>query len=161
MKLIPLLCVVCTAAFGADREFTDVVRTISDEFHARPVHVPLLGLVNAVTYVVRPAGAKHIDLATFENLNSRDRDGRNLPEAIRNAVGRSWKPFVQSRSSRRGSEEDVFIYMREQGRDWKLLVITVERSEATVVQLLLNPSALQRWIASPLESARHHYDDGN
>jgi hypothetical protein len=143
------------AAQAADREFTEVVRVISDEFHTHPTSIPLFGLVNVFTAAIRPAGTRHIDLAVFEHLSDHDRQGRNLSEAILNAVGRSWKPFVQVRSRRNGHEETVLVYMRQQGSEWKLLVTAVERDEATVVQLLLNADALARWMASPEHCARH------
>lgn len=143
------------SAQAADREFTEVVRVISDEFHTRPTSIPFFGLVNVFTAAVRPAGTRHIDLAVFEHLGNRDREGRNLTESILNAVGRSWKPFVQVRSRRNGHEETVLVYMRQQGSEWKLLVTAVEHDEATVVQLLLNADALARWMASPERCARH------
>jgi hypothetical protein len=160
MKSLPVAfiasCLLTAAsAQAADREFTEVVRVISDEFHTRPTSIPMFGLVNLITAAVHPAGTRHIDLAVFEHLSDRDRQGRNLPEAILNAVGRSWKPFVQVRSRRNGREETVFVYMRQEGKEWKLLVTAVERDEATVVQLLLNPDALARWMASPERCARH------
>ena len=143
---ISLLCAVSASA--SDREFRDVVDAISDRFHTRPMHIPMFGLVNFVTYVVRPAGTRHIDLAVFENLDARDMDGREVAASIRAAVGGSWKPFVQTRSGR----EVVSIYMRPEGNDCRLLVVSVERHEATVVQLQLNPDALQRWLVMPRES---------
>ena len=160
MKSLPVAfiasCLLTAAsAQAADREFTEVVRVISDEFHTRPTSIPMFGLVNLITAAVHPAGTRHIDLAVFEHLSDRDRQGRNLPEAILNAVGRSWKPFVQVRSRHNGREETVFVYMRQEGKEWKLLVTAVERDEATVVQLLLNPDALARWMASPERCARH------
>ena len=134
--------VLCAASLGAaDREFRDVVDSISDHFHTRPLHIPMFGLVNMVTFVARPAGAKHIDLAVFENLDSWDSDGRSLAASIRTAAGGSWRPFVQARSS----GEVVFVYMRPEGDDWRLLVVTVERHEAVVVQVQLNADAL-RWL---------------
>ncbi|HWZ32090.1 MAG TPA: hypothetical protein VNX18_12185 [Bryobacteraceae bacterium] len=139
---------------AADREFSNVVDSISAHFQTRPIHIPMFGLVNMVAFVARPAGTKHIDLAVFENLDSWDRDGRNLSESIRTAVGGAWKPFVQARSSRSG--EVVFVYMRPEGNDWRLLLVTVERHEAVVVQLQLNPDALQRWIVSPGDSVLSH-----
>ncbi len=158
MRIIPVaaLCLLgAVSARAADREFTDVVRIISDEFHARPTSIPLFGLVNVFAAAVRPAGARHIDLAVFEHLNSHDREGRDLTQSILSAVGRSWRPFVQVRSRRDGHEETVLVYMRQQGREWKLLVTAVERDEATVVQLLLNADALARWMESPERCARH------
>ena len=147
---------VPTAARAADREFRDVVEAISDEFRTRPLRIPFMGLANAVAFVARPAGTRHIDIAVFENLETRNRTGRDLPDAVRRAVGGSWKPFLQIRSTRDdGSEENVLVYMRQDGRDWKLLVATLQRRDATVVQLRLNADALQRWLKDPLESVRH------
>jgi len=157
MKAIPLVLTLLSAvsAYAADREFTDVVRIISEEFHTRPTSIPMFGLVNLFTAAVHPAGTRHIDLAVFEHLSDHDRQGRDLPEAIMKAVGRSWRPFVQVRSHRNGREETVFVYMRQEGKEWKLLITAIENEEATVVQLLLNADALARWITSPEHSARH------
>jgi hypothetical protein len=154
-----MFLVATISARAADREFTEVVRVISDEFHTRPQSIPMFGLVNLVTAAIHPAGTRHIDLAVFPHLGDRDRDGRNVPESILNAVGRSWKPFVQVRSHKNGHEETVLVYMRQQGSEWKLLVTAVERDEATVVQLLLNADALARWMASPEHYARHWNGD--
>jgi hypothetical protein len=144
----------CPAAFGVDRQFGDIVRAISDEFGTRPTQIPLFGLVNAVTFVVRPAGTSHIDLAVFEHLDARNRTGRDLQDIVQKAVGRGWTPFVQVHSRRHGQEEVVLVYMRPEGRDCRLLVTSIEPTEATVVQLKLNPEGLQRWLNSPEESAR-------
>jgi hypothetical protein len=157
--LVAVCLLTAASARAADREFSEVVRVISDEFHTRPTSIPLFGLVNVFTAAVRPAGTRHIDLAVFEHLSDHDRQGRNLTEALLNAVGRSWKPFVQVRSRRNGREETVLVYMRQQGNEWKLLVTAVERDEATVVQLLLNADALARWMASPEHCARHWNGD--
>jgi hypothetical protein len=94
--LATLFLLASFSARAADREFTDVVHVISDEFHTRPISIPMFGLVNIVTAAIHPAGTRHIDLAVFEHLGSHDREGRNMSEAILNAVGRSWKPFVVS-----------------------------------------------------------------
>jgi hypothetical protein len=143
--------VLCGAsAHAADREFSEVVRVISDECHARPTRIPLFGMVNAFAAVVHPAGAKHVDLAVFENLGS---DDRPRAGTIQRAVGASWTPFIHVRSDR--DQETVYVYMRQAGRDWKLLLVSLERNEATVVQLLLDADGLARWIADPEHSARH------
>jgi hypothetical protein len=157
MRRIGILLIAGTlcsqAAFAVDREFNDIVQAISVEFGTRPLRIPFFGLVNAFTFVVRPAGTSHIDLAVFEKLNTGDRDGRDLQAMVRRAVGRGWTPFIQVHSRRSGSEELVLVYMRMEGRSCRLIVTSIERGEATVVQLKLNPDGLQRWISSPRESA--------
>ena len=143
--------VLCAASAQAvDREFSDVVRVISEECHARPTRIPLFGMVNAFAAVVHPAGAKHVDLALFENLNPEDRPRAGT---IQRAVGGSWTPFIHVRSNR--DRETVYVYMRQSGRDWKLLLVSLERNEATVVQLLLDADGLARWMADPAHSAHH------
>jgi len=145
---------------AADREFKDVVETISEEFHTSPTHIPLFGLVNMVAFVARPAGTKHIDLAVFEHLDTGDRDGRDIAQAIQRAVGQAWKPFVRTISNHGGHLESVFVYVRPDGRDCKFLVATIEPDEATVVQLKLNPDALAKWLASPqLAAARKDWGE--
>lgn len=148
-----------TSVHAADREFNDVVRVISEEFHTRPTSIPFFGLVNVFTETLRPAGTRHIDLAVFEHLGDRDRDGRNLAESIQSAVGHSWKPFVKVRSLKKGAEETVLVYMRQEGNDWRLLVTAVERDEATVVQLRLNPDALAKWMNDPENHARRWHGE--
>src|SRR6476659_3803664 len=140
------------AVWAVDREFKDVVRAISDEFHTRPMRIPFFGLVNMVTSVAHPAGVTHIRLATFENLKPRD-GGRDLSLVVRTAVGRAWTPFVQVHSRRKGRQETVLVYLRTEGSDCRLLVTSIESTEATVVELKLNPEGLSRWISLPRESA--------
>jgi hypothetical protein len=136
----------CAVLQGAEREFDNIVRAISDQFHARPVHIPFFGLVNVATFVAHPAGVKHIDLAVFEDLDVDDHAARALAEAIRSTGGTAWKPFVQVRSWKAGHEETVIVYMGQDRGDCKLLIMTLEPREATVVEVKLNPEGLQVWL---------------
>ncbi len=139
-------------ASAVDREFGDIVQSLSDEFRARPTRIPLFGLVNAFLFVARPAGTQHMDLAVFENLSLRG-SSEHLQERIRSVVGSGWTPFVRVRSHRHGSEESVLVYMRAEGKDCRLLVTTIEPNEATVVQLKLNPEGVRRWMSEPQNTA--------
>jgi hypothetical protein len=164
MKRTALLTVAIVLApvglRAGDREFKNVVDALSSEFHKEPMHIPFFGLAKLVTFVAHPAGAKQLDLAIFQDLVQEDRDGHNLGTSIRRAVGPQWKPFFQASSLRHGNNEHTFIYLREDGSDWKLLLTTVGRDQAVVLELKLNPEALQRWINRPQDQA-HHWDDSH
>jgi hypothetical protein len=138
----------CAVMQGAERTFDDIVQAISDEFHTRPLHIPFLGLLNFAAFTTHPAGAKHIDLAVFENLPGKEGSIRRLSEAIRSAK-RGWHPFVEVH----GHAESVLVYIAEDGNDCKLLVASMEPGEVTVVELKLNPEALQVWLREPEKSA--------
>jgi hypothetical protein len=134
----------CAVMQGAERGFDDIVRAISDHFHTRPLHVPFFGLVNLAAFVARPAGVKHLDFAVFDQLDLDGRGSRDLAEAIRMADG-GWEPFVQVHRL----AETVLVYMAQDRSDCKLLVLSVETGEVTVVELKLNPEALQVWLREP------------
>jgi len=89
----------CAVLDGAERGFDDIVQAISEQLHARPLHIPFFGLVNFATAVAHPAGVKHVDLAVFENLDLDDRASSDLAETIRLAGG-DWRPFVRVRNRR-------------------------------------------------------------
>ncbi len=138
----------CAAMQGAEREFSDVVHAISDQLHARPTRIPFFGLVNFATFVAEPAGVKHIDFALFENLDLSGHAIRDIAETIRLA-NPDWLPFVRVQEH----GETVLVYMAQGRSDCRLLVVAVETGEATVVEVRLNPEALERWLREPEASA--------
>ncbi|MBS1873364.1 MAG: hypothetical protein JSU00_09115 [Acidobacteria bacterium] len=159
-RILALGLLLCApAAFAVERDFGDLVRALSDELHCRPTRIPFFGLVNLVAFVAEPAGAKHLDLAIFEHPNIDVRAEHRLLQTVQRAVGRGWSPFVTVRSRRSGQFELVMVYMRREGRDCRLLVTSIQRDEAVVVELKLNPDGLERWIADPELSARSVHGD--
>ncbi len=155
-EILFLTCAICFPSLAVDRDFNDIVRLLAGEFRSRPERIPLFGLVNMVTFVARPAGTSHIDLAMFHDIQKHGPVGRNVSGLIEDTVGRGWAPFVRVRSRHKGFEEMVLVYLRTEGRDCRILLTAIERDEATVIQLRLNPEGLQRWIAAPLESAHRN-----
>jgi len=142
----------CAVVQGAERGFDDIVRAVSDQLHARPVHIPFFGLVNFATSMAHPAGVKHLDLAVFDDLDLDEHAVKGVAEAVRKSVGGRWKPFVQVRSR----TDTVIVYMQEDRADYKLLVTTVETGEVTLVEVKLNPEGLQVWLNDPEKTALHH-----
>ena len=138
----------CAAMQGAERDFNVIVRAISDQIHARPTHIPLFGLVNFATFVAHPAGVKHLDLAVFENLDLDDQSVKDVAETIR-LTGPGWLPFVRVRER----NESVLVYMEQDHSDCRLLVVAIENGELTVVELRLNPEAVEAWLRQPEASA--------
>lgn len=132
----------CAIVQGAEHDFNDIVRAVSDELHARPLSIPFFGLVNFATSVAHPAGVKHLDLAIFEDLDLDEHAVRNIGEAVRRSTKGSWKPFVEVRSR----NETVIVYIHEDSADCKLLVTAVETGEVTLVEVKLNPENLQVWL---------------
>jgi hypothetical protein len=148
--LCAIICLMLSTAAidGAESGFDDIVRTISDELHARPMHVPFFGLAKFAIFVAHPAGVKHLELAVFPHGDFDRQSTRSIAEAIE-AMHRDWSPFVRVRNAR----ESVLVYMTQERNDCKLLVVAVETNEATVVEVRLNPEGLQAWLRDPEKSA--------
>jgi hypothetical protein len=142
------LMLSCAVLQGAEHGFDAIVRAVSAQLHTGPTHIPLFGLVNFATFVAHPAGVKHLNITVFENLDLDDHAARDLAEAIQ-SVDDGWRPFVRVV----GHAETVLVFMTQDRGDCKLLVAAIETGEITIVELKLNPEALQAWLREPEASA--------
>jgi hypothetical protein len=67
-----------------------------------------------------------------------------LDEVIQAAGDHGWQSIIKSYS--RHSDEHAYIYVRQEGKDLKLLVVSVEPGEAAVIQVKINPERLAKFI---------------
>jgi hypothetical protein len=150
LRTCAIVCTVqmCARANAADREFKDVVAAISEEFQTKPMHIPMMGLVSGIVKVVHPAGTKQLDVAIFQDLDASRGSGRNLAESVRSAVGRWMQPVVQDHAMNNGQDQTVLVYMFEKGKDVNVLTVIVERDEAIVTEVRLNPETMSKWLSS-------------
>jgi hypothetical protein len=148
MKLLCGFILACTLAPASDSDFDRLVRSMESEYGTKRLTIPFFGVVNFFVKTIRPAGARDVKLAIFEDI-----DGRLHPTEQRlNEMAQGWKPFVRVQSKR----ERVHIYSREAGKDWELLLATLERNEAVVMRVRVNPDGLAKWVNNPLVMARRH-----
>jgi hypothetical protein len=141
-----LLAIAITAAPAADLQFNGIVSRLEAHYGKRKTYIPLMGTVRFFSNVARPAGASGLRLAVFEDV-----DNRALLSGAATVLPAS-QPFVRSHSNREA--EDTLIYLTNTGRSWKLLIVTVEPHETTVVEFRLGRRAIERWIDSP-QHQRH------
>jgi len=145
------LCVLAAAprpAEAGDREFDAVVRHIESTYRTKRVRVPFMGLARLAVRLAKPEGVKSFKLATFENLSAPDpREAARLGEVLRASLEPAWRPLVRVRS--RGGVEQAFVYLREDGRDVRLMVVSVEPDGATVVRVKVGRETLARWMREP------------
>ena len=96
---------------------------------------------------------RDLKLAVFEDLRrplfTRQEDFTDL---MQGALGSDWQPFV--RVENRRNNEWTCIYSSISANHWKLLIATMERREATLVRIKLNPDGMMRWIEKPCHETR-------
>ena len=94
-----------------------------------------------------------VKVAFFEDqdFSSHGRVGA-FKASINNTLIRSWSPLVQTVSAK--DEEQNYIYLREAKEKFQVLVVTIDRRDAVVVQATINPDTLARLMQNPEEMGR-------
>ncbi len=153
-RALMFLLVAAASAPAADRDFKAVVGGIESQLGIRRMHIPLFGVVMFFAKVAaRGEGVKQLDLAVFDEIDYTRPDAARFDAIVRSAVSDRWTPFVRVRSNR--DNESTFIYLRPDGKDWRMLVASFEAHDAAVIQLKLTPEALLRDFDHPAHAGRH------
>jgi hypothetical protein len=137
-------------------DFNSVVKMIEQFYGVKHEDIPFLakaGMTAARTAarikggtVKRLAEAGSIKLAVFED----QRFAGELPKfrsTLNAALNETWSPLVQTLSAT--DQEQTYVYLRESGDKFNVLVITIEPRDATVVQVTLSPENLKLLLKDP------------
>ena len=141
-----LAFVLASPATARADDFDAVVKNVRAACGGKKVRIPFLGLAGFATKIVRPAGVKSFKLAVFEEL-TRPGDVSGLGAAIGQSLGPEWRPLVRIRAGR--GAEQTHVYVREAGDDLKLMIVTLDGEQATVIRAKVNPEALARFARDP------------
>lgn len=157
LRVVLLLIFCTTFAFSRDREFRGVVNAIEHTYGVHHMHIPLLGVA---MFFARPEGVSGLHLAVFEGFNTLA-DTDDVRRVVENSLGEGWFPFVRVRS--RDNGETTLIYANPSGGKMRMMIVNLEPSEATVVELNLSERAIKAWLREPGENAEgesdhHHFD---
>jgi hypothetical protein len=147
--VIAATLVVTTAqtARADDPEFDAITKHLKLVYQAKRISIPFLGLANFFVKIVRPAGVKSFKVAIFENLNfTGGQTDAGLGAVMRSALSPEWQPLVRVRSR---DGEQVYVYGREAGENIKLMVVTIDKSDAVVARVKLSPQRLSEFLNNP------------
>ncbi len=153
---IILLLVASTATPAKDDDFKTVVKMIEKFYSVKHVAIPFLakaGMKVATTAARIKGGqakqiaeAGSIKLAVFENQEF-DGDFTKFRTSLNGALNTTWMPLLQTLSAT--NEEQVYIFLRDAGQKFHVLVITIAQRDATVVQATLSPGNLAQLMKDP------------
>ena len=98
--------------------------------------------------VVRPAGVKNFKMVLLKNLDFSDRPGRTDFQAdARNVISNEWQPLVQYNSIK--ENQYTHVYYAQEKDDVKLLVVTLQKDQAVILQTKFSPDKLSKFIDDP------------
>ena len=153
---IILLIFATTTAHAKEDDFKSVVKMIEQFYGVKHVGIPFLaktGMKVATTAArirggqyKRIAEAGSIKLAVFENQEFNG-DFTKFRTSLNGALNTTWMPLLQTLSAT--NEEQNYIYLRDAGQKFHVLVITIAQRDATVVQVTLSPENLAKLMKDP------------
>jgi hypothetical protein len=128
-------------------EYDAVCDHLKSKYQAKKVSIPFMWLARAAVGIVRPAGIKSFKVTVFRDLKfSREMLDKEMQAVMKNSFSDEWSPILRIRSR---DGEQVYMNMREIGGSVKVLIVTINRDEATVIRARFNPEKLAGFINNP------------
>lgn len=168
IKVLAVLCVTLCVTSGLAAilpaavvqakgdDFKSVVKLIEQFYGVKHQGIPFLakaGMKVATTAARikggttrRLAEAGSVKLAVFED-QAFDGEFTRFRATLNGALNQTWTPLIQTLSAT--TEEQTYIFVREAGEKFTVLVITIEQREGTVVQVTLSPKNFAQLMKDP------------
>ncbi len=141
-----LLLAATNRVAAADREFSGLLKEVSQRYEAQVTHIPLMGFVSFCARVVTHGGVKHLHVAEFDNVP----EGISLSELqslFRKTLSADWQPFVVERDQEGKNLSVIFVH--PVGKAMRMLIADYNHKELDLVHLELNGSRLAQWVKKP------------
>lgn len=130
-----------------DKEYDAIMKHLQTAYQAKKVKIPFMWLARFAVRIVKPAGVRSFSFTVFENLKfSRESLDSEMQLAMRNALSPDWCPILRVRSR---DSEQVYAYLREDGKNVKMMLVTINQDQATLIRATFNPEKLAEFINNP------------
>jgi hypothetical protein len=142
------------SAAGNGKEFGDVVKLIESHYRVKHKSIPFAAKMGmratqmVARRVLHYAEYGSVKFAYFEDQDfSAPQGGREFFLAMRGAIEPEWQPLVQVRAPK--ETEQTYVYTKEAGKFFRVLVVQISRRDATVVQVEVSPEKLLELMRDP------------
>jgi hypothetical protein len=146
-----LLSLAAATARADDKSFSSVVKHMKSNYGAKQQgFFGMMMLARFAVKVVKPAGVKNFKVAMLRDLNYSEGPAPERPEfhaAIRSKINPLWEPLLQYSAPR--ERQWSYAYVTREKADVKILIVSVQRQEAFVVQFKFSPDKLAAFLNDP------------
>jgi hypothetical protein len=148
---VALVTLAPGAALAGDESFSSVVKHIKSNYHAKQQgFFGAMMLARFAVKVIKPAGVKNFKLAFLKDLDYSRSPGPQSAQFhsfIRSKIDERWTPLVQYSSPR--EKQWTYVYVTQEKEQVKLLVVTLARQDAVVLQTKFSPEKLAEFMNNP------------
>jgi hypothetical protein len=153
-RLLTAVCLLLIAlsfspapANAKPNEYEKIVNHLKTNYRAKKVRIPFMWLAKFAVKVVRPAGVKSFNVTLFQDLQfSRATLDLEMRNALDNSFGPEWSPIFRARSR---DGQNAYMYLKEDGKNIKITVVTVEKNQAAVIRATFSPEKLGEFLNDP------------
>jgi hypothetical protein len=156
LLIVIALLLLSAPVYASGDDFNSVVKMIEKFYSVKHQSIPFLakaGMKVATTaakikggQAKRIAEAGSIKLAVFED-QAFNGDFTTFRASLNGALNDTWMPLIQTLSGKSG--EQNYIYLKNAGDKYNVLVITIAEREATVVQVTISSKNLALLLKDP------------
>jgi hypothetical protein len=144
------------SAYAKGDDFNSVVKMIEQFYGVKHQGIPFLARagMKVVGTAAKVRGGKYrrfaelgsVKVATFEGQDFQG-DFAKFRSTLNAAMVETWTPMIQTLSAE--DQEQVYIFVRDSGKKFNVLVVTIEPGDGTVVQATLSAKNLAELMKDP------------
>jgi hypothetical protein len=149
-------------------DFGAVVKVVEEFYGVKHKGIPFLAKagIKTATAVARLSGgsrknlaeAGSVKVAFFEDQEFSPKGGvANFRANLKATLLGRWLPFIQVLSLNDAAQ--TYVFLRDAGPKYTVLVVTIEKNDAAVVQVNLAPQTLAELMQNPNEMGKAITDD--
>jgi hypothetical protein len=128
-------------------EYKSVVHHLKTKYRAKKVTIPFMWLARVAVSIAKPAGVKSFSVTLFEDLKfSRETVDKEMQTVLKNSFDAEWSPIFRARTA---EGQQAYMYMREQGKNVKIALVTIDKENAAIIRATFSPDKLAEFINDP------------
>ena len=145
------LAFIAGVALAEDKSYSQVVKHIKSSYRAKQQgFFGMMMLARFAVKMIQPAGVKNFKVTLLRELDYSDGPSPNSKEFqtyLRDKIAPNWTPLVTYSAPRQ--RQWTYVYSTQEKEDIKLLVVTVQKQDAVVVQTKFSPARLAEFMNNP------------
>lgn len=146
--ILSILAFSAIPAEAKPNEFDRIAKHLKTNYKAKKISFGFMWLARAAVKVIKPAGVKSFNLTLYKDLQfSRENLDIQMQRAMRDSFGPEWSSVLRVRTNQGGDQ--VYMYMREDGKNIKIALVTVNQENAAVIRATFSPEKLAEFINDP------------
>jgi len=148
---VTLLTLAPAAALAGDESFSSVVKHIKTNYHGKQQgFFGAMMVARFAVKMIKPAGVKNFKLVYLKDLDYSEAPSPTngqFNSFIQSKIDPRWAPLIQYSSPR--EQQWTYVYITRDNDDVKVLVVTLQKQDAVVLQTKFSPAKLVEFMNNP------------